>query len=57
VYFGSTTVTVYSLRFWVLHLVSSEAVILVYSLAYLLCKENLTHKMPLLRLYELSMKV
>lgn len=56
-YFGSTTVTVYSLGFLVLHLVSSRAVILVYSLAYLLCKENLTHKMPLLRLYELSMKV
>lgn len=52
-YFGSTTVTVYSLGFWVLRLVSSKAVILVYSLAYLLCKENLTHKMSLLRVYKL----
>jgi len=56
-YFGSTTVIVYSLGFWVLRLVSSKAVTLVYPLTYSLCKEKLTHKMPLLRVYELSMKL
>jgi len=56
-YFGSTTVIVYSLGFWVLRLVSSKAVTLVYPLTYSLCKEKSTHKMPLLRVYELSMKL
>lgn len=52
-YFGSTTVIAYSLQFWVLRLISSNAVISVYSLIQNLCKENLKHKMRLLRVYEL----
>ncbi len=52
-YFGSTTVIVYSLRFCVLRRILSSAVTSVYFLTYHFCKENLTHKMPLLRVYEL----
>jgi len=52
-YFGSTTVIVYSLQFWVLHLISSNAVTSVYSLIQNFCKESLKHKMSLLRVYEL----
>ncbi|GEM_PF-5869153 len=56
-YFGSTTVIAYSLQFWVLRLISSNTVTSVYSLLQNFCKENLSHKRHLLRLYELSMKL
>jgi len=56
-YFGSTTVIVYSLGFCVLRRFLSSAVTSVYCLTYNFCKEKLTHKMPLLRVYELSMKL
>ncbi|EDX77543.1 hypothetical protein MC7420_2867 [Coleofasciculus chthonoplastes PCC 7420] len=52
-YFGSTTVIAYSLLFWVLRLIASNAVISVYSLLQNFCKENLSHKMRLLSVYEL----
>jgi hypothetical protein len=52
-YFGSTTVIAYSLQFWVLRLIASNAVTSVYSLLQNFCKENLRHKMCLLSVYEL----
>lgn len=56
-YSGSTTVIAYSLEFWALRLISSNAVNSVYYLTQNLCKENLSHKRSLLRVYELSMKL